>query len=114
MTSEMFQRKLIEFVKEGRDRISKPEDIGVDEIKKFVAIIKEFVSDLDEELQNVVNGKMSNNTCLLVAACLEDTAKHIRSFEHSEDAVMYELAYKTFFEKQVTTMTIPKIFGEDE
>ena len=114
MTSEMFQRKLIEFGKEGRDRISKPEDIGADEIKKFVAIIKEFVSDLDEELQNVVNGKMSNNTCLLVAACLEDLAKHIRRFEHSENAVMYEFVYKTFLKKRVTSMAIPRIFGEDE
>lgn len=114
MTSEMFQRKLIEFGKEGRDRISKPEDIGVDEIKKFVAIIKEFVSDLEKELENVVNGKTSNHTCLLVAACLEDLAKHIRRFEHSENAVMYEFVYKTFFEKQVTSMTIPRIFGEDE
>jgi hypothetical protein len=86
MTSEMFQRKIVKFAKEGRDRISNPEDIGADEIKKFVAIIKEFVSDLDKELQNVVNGKMSNHTCLLVAACLEDLAKHIRSFD---DAVRY-------------------------
>ena len=113
MTSEMFQRKIIEFANEGRDHISKPEDIGAYEMEKFVAIIKEFVGDLDEELQNVVNGKMSNNTCLLVAACLEDLAKHVRSFEHSEDAVIYEFVYKTFFEHQAVTMTVPGRIEEE-
>lgn len=113
MTSEMLQKKLIKIMDNAKNEHTVIGDISDDSLLGITNLIKEFAGDLMAELENVVNGKTTQLTNLLVASCLEDMAKTVRGFGSNTEAKMFEFAFNTFFDKQAITMSVPGRIEEE-
>lgn len=114
MTVEVFHKKMVEYIKQNKKTCRSFDDIGEAQINGLNNIVGEFAQDLMTEITGVINGKISERTALLVAACLEDAAKAVRNLETDDDAKMFELLFRISFSHEVISMTIPKKIGEDE
>lgn len=113
MTGEMFQKKLNKIVDNANNERTANDKISHDSVLDTTNLIKEFAGDLMSELANVINGKTTQLTNLLVASCLEDLAKTVRSFGSNVEAKAFEFAFNTFFDKQAVTMTVPGRIEEE-
>ena len=111
MTGKMFQKKLIQIVENHKNAANGESDN--ESVIDTTNLIKEFAGDLMAELANVINGKTTQLTNLLVASCLEDMAKTVRGFGSNTEAKMFEFAFNTFFDKQAITMSVPGRIEEE-
>jgi hemerythrin-like domain-containing protein len=83
--------------------------------KEMVAVIKKFCDDLNNEISEVINGKTTNETDLLVANCLEDFASMMKKHASMEAMAILGLFNSSFrTEKQKITVKVPNKNKEEK